>query len=504
VTTASDKLVVSRTSGFLGPDPRRVVARLFVPGHELLVHGQSRATPVLERILALDEDVVATTLASTMDKFAARYDDLPAVLAENFAAIAHRVGASDDLPEATRLLVGAYFTHEYSIESAALFNPSMVLHPDQSDLMPGEARVVLSLRAVGEGHLSSIEFRTGIADADGHVSIDESANHLVVGRPSEATFDRRLFHRALNELGDAGEDAAYVLETLPDPFTAGELDHALATLYDQLLTRHTADRTIEHLRWVASCNYQVGFPEETSLSQRVLMPVAPTETHGMEDARFVRFTDDDGTVTYYATYTAFDGAHVAPQMLKTIDFNSFRISQLAGAAAVNKGMALFPRRINGRYVALSRWDRENNAITTSADGHVWDDSTTVQTPVQPWELIQLGNCGSPIETAAGWLVLTHGVGPMRSYAIGAVLLDLEDPTRVIGRLTDPLLSPTETERDGYVPNVVYSCGALAHGGRLIVPYGCADSSIGIAVIDLPELLDQVAGHRTLTGGRHSG
>ena len=497
MSAKTNELVVSRTSGVLKPDPRRVVARLFVPGHEHLAYGQSRATPVLERILALDHEVVAATLSATMDKFSARYDDLPAVLAENFASVAHRVGASSDLPEPTRLLVGAYFTHEYSIEAAALFNPSIVLHPDQRDLMPGEARVVLSLRAVGEGHLSSIEFRTGVAGPDGQVRIDESANHLVVGQPCEATFDRRLFQRALSELGDAGEDAAYVLDTLPDPFTAGELDHALGTLYDQLLTRRTADRTIEHLRWVASCNYQVRFPEDSQLSQRVLLPVAPSESHGMEDARFVRFTDDDSTVTYYGTYTAFDGAHVAPQMLKTSDFNVFRVSQLAGPAATNKGMALFPRRINGRYVALSRWDRENNAITTSTDGHVWDDPTTVQTPVQPWELIQLGNCGSPIETPEGWLVLTHGVGPMRSYAIGALLLDLEDPTRLIAQLADPLLSPTEAEREGYVPNVAYSCGALAHGERLIIPYGCADTSIGIAVIDLPHLLDQIAGHHTL-------
>jgi predicted GH43/DUF377 family glycosyl hydrolase len=495
VNAATDELVISRTSGVLGPDPRRVVARLFVPGHEHLVYGQSRAAPVLERILALDQDVVAATLAATMDKFSARYDDLRAVLAENFASVAHRVGASSDLPEATRLLVGAYFTHECSIEAAALFNPSIVLHPDQCGLMPGEARVVLSLRAVGEGHLSSIEFRTGVAGPDGQVRIDESSNHLVVGRPCETTFDRRLFQRALGELSDAGEDAAYVLETLPDPFTAGELDHALGTLYDQLLTRRTADRTIESLRWVASCNYQVRFPQDSRLGQRVLMPIAPTESHGMEDARFVRFTDDDSTVTYYATYTAFDGAHVAPQLLKTSDFSAFHVFQLAGAAAANKGMALFPRRINGRYVALSRWDRENNAITTSTDEHVWDEPTTVQTPVQPWELIQLGNCGSPIETPEGWLVLTHGVGPMRSYAIGALLLDLEDPTRLIAQMPDPLLSPTEAERDGYVPNVAYSCGALAHGERLIVPYGCADTSISIAVIDLPHLLDQIAGHR---------
>jgi predicted GH43/DUF377 family glycosyl hydrolase len=341
--------------------------------------------------------------------------------------------------------------------------------------------------------MSSIEFRTGVAAPDGQLRIDGSADHLVMARACEAQFDRRLFQHALGELGDAGEDAAYVLDSLPDPFTAGELDHALGTLYDHLLGRRTADQTIEHLRWVASCNYRVRFPEDSELSQRVLLPVAPTESHGMEDARFVRFTDDDGTVTYYATYTAFDGAHIAPQMLQTKDFNTFRVSQLIGPAATNKGMALFPRRVKGRYVALSRWDRENNAVTTSEDAHVWDEPTTIQTPVQPWELIQLGNCGSPIETPEGWLVLTHGVGPMRGYAIGALLLDLDDPTRVVARLTDPLLSPTEGERDGYVPNVAYSCGALAHGDRLILPYGCSDTSVGVAVIDLPRLLDQLVG-----------
>ena len=446
------------------------------------------------RLLAIPEETVESLLANLERDFEPIHSNIDDIFREHYEAVKHHISDQKAVSDVRQRFIGACFTMEYAIESAALFNPSIVLHPDQRGVMADEARVVLSLRAVGEGHLSSIEFRTAVAGPDGQVCVDESLHPLVVGRTDEATFDRRLFHSALNELGDAGEDAAYVLETLPDPFTAGELDLALAALYDQLLSRHSADRTIEHLRWVASCNYQVRFPDDTQLSQRVLMPIAPTESHGMEDARFVRFTDDDGAVTYYATYTAFDGANVAPQLLKTSDFTTFRVSQLAGAAATNKGMALFPRRINGSYVALSRWDRENNAITTSSDGHTWDEPTTVQVPTQPWELIQLGNCGSPIETPAGWLVLTHGVGPMRSYAIGAVLLDLEDPTRLIARLTDPLLTPTEAEREGYVPNVAYSCGALVHNQRLIVPYGCADTSISIAVIDLPQLLDKLVAH----------
>jgi predicted GH43/DUF377 family glycosyl hydrolase len=485
----ADGLLLSRTSALLRPDPGRVVARLFVPGQEHLLPGGSRAAPVLDRILALDAHTVDATLAATMDRFATRDDDLPGVLAANFAAMAHRIGAASELPEATRLLVGAYFTQEYSVEAAALFNPSMVAHPDQSGLAANELRVVVSLRTVGEGHLSSIGFRTAIVDGHGQVRLDTATGPLRVGERLEASFDRGLFFNRLHELGDSGEDAAYVLGTLPDPFTAGELERALGELYNHLLSRHAADQTIEHLRWVASCNYQVRFPTDTLISQRVLFPMAPTESHGMEDARFVRFTDDDGAVTYHATYTAFDGSHVAPQMLTTDDFTTFRVSQLAGPAAVNKGMALFPRRIDGRFVALSRGDRENNAVTTSRDRRVWDEPTTVQTPLYPWELVQLGNCGSPIETAAGWLVLTHGVGPMRTYAIGAMLLDLHDPTRVLARLAEPLLSPTEAEREGYVPNVVYSCGALVHNERLIVPYGCADSSVSVAVIDMPALLD---------------
>jgi predicted GH43/DUF377 family glycosyl hydrolase len=491
VSSTTDRLVLSRTSAVLRPDPRRILARLFVPGHEHLLPGGSRAAPVLDRILALDDRTVAATLADTMDRFADRYDDLPRVLADNFAAVAHRIGARNVVPEATRLLVGAYFTQEYSVEAAALFNPSIVAHPDQSGVAAGELRVILSVRAVGEGHVSSIGFRTGVVDRDGQARLDPATDPLVVGEQDQASFDRRLFLSALHELGDAGEDAAHVLGTLPDPFSAGDLERAISRLYERLLTRSAADRTIEHLRWVASCNYQVRFPSGTQIGRRVLFPVAPTESHGMEDARFVRFTDDDGTVTYHAPYTAFDGAHVVPQMLKTDDFTTFRISPLTGPAAVNKGMALFPRRIDGRFVALSRGDRENNAVTTSEDGHIWDEPTTVQTPTHPWELIQLGNCGSPIETPAGWLVLTHGVGPMRRYAIGAMLLDLHDPTLVLAQLAEPLLSPTDAEREGYVPNVVYSCGALVHNERLIVPYGCADSSVSVAVIDLPALLDSM-------------
>jgi predicted GH43/DUF377 family glycosyl hydrolase len=498
--TASTPLVVSRTSGVLRPDPRRTVARLFVPGQEMMLHGHSRLNPVIERILAMTPDEMDATLATTMERFAGRHHDLPGLLQNNFELVAHRLGAATDLPLTTRLLIGAYFTHEYSVEAAALFNPSIVAHPDQTGVDTGETRVVLSLRGVGEGHLSSIEFRTGTVAADGQVRIDEAARDLVPAERRDATFSQAMFHRTLVGMGVDSEDAGFVLGSLPDPFTSAELDLVLGSLRGQEITRASAGRTIAHLRLIASCNYEVRFPKDSALDQRVLMPVAPTESHGMEDARFVRFTDDDGTVSYQATYTAFDGTSVAPQLLTTTDFVTFQSSQLTGPAAANKGMALFPRRIGGRFMALSRWDRENTSVASSADGHGWDEPTTIHRPRRPWELIQIGNCGSPIETAAGWLVLTHGVGPMRTYAIGAMLLDLDDPTRVLGELAEPLITPTESERDGYVPNVVYTCGALAHGDRLVLPYGCADSTIGIAVIDLPRLLNQLTAETGVADG----
>jgi predicted GH43/DUF377 family glycosyl hydrolase len=300
-----------------------------------------------------------------------------------------------------------------------------------------------------------------------------------------------LFRRVLRSMDDEGPNAAFVLDMLSDPFTGDELESALGTLHEQLVTRRGALETIERIRSIAATNYAVTFPDQSALSERVLLPTAPAESHGMEDARFVRFVDDGGTVVYHATYTAYDGAHIAPHVLTTTDFRSFASASLTGRGARDKGMALFPRCIDGHFVALSRWDRETNAVVTSRDLTVWDDPVSVQRPSEPWDLIQIGNCGSPIETAAGWVVLTHGVGPMRRYSIGAELLDLADPTRVIGRLTEPLLMPTEDERDGYVPNVVYSCGAMLHRDHIVVPYGMADANIGVATVPLAQLLDRL-------------
>jgi predicted GH43/DUF377 family glycosyl hydrolase len=479
--------VVSRVASVLRPDPHRVITQLFVPGHEQLIHGQSRVDPVTARILDLDPQTVDETLATTLALFGDRHRDLPATLNEHFDLVAHRLGTPAALSTSARLLIGAYFTHEYALEAAAVTNPSIVAHPDQAGVPVDQLRVLLSLRAIGEGHRSSIEFRTGLITADGQLHIDEPGRYVTTGRRCESRYDRQRFHRALRNLGD-GEDALYIVDSLPDPFTDGDLDQVLTALQSQRVTRPTAERTTEHARQITANNYEVAFTADTPLSERALLPRAPTESQGMEDLRLTRFIDDDETITYHGTYTAYDGQHVTPQLLTTTDFQSFQVAQLTGPAAVNKGMALFPRPVHGRRLALSRWDRENISIAASSDGYRWEQATTIAMPRHEWEIIQIGNCGSPIETADGWLVLTHGVGPMRRYAIGAMLLDIDDPTRVRGRLSRPLIGPSDTERDGYVPNVTYTCGAIAHHDRLVMPYGSADSAVGVATIDLPRLL----------------
>jgi predicted GH43/DUF377 family glycosyl hydrolase len=448
--------MVTRLDTALSADPARVLARLFVPGHELVGATESRATGVLARICALPEEEVRSTLRDVLARYTGRHRDLRSTLAAHYGAIAHRVPDGDALTEERRTLIGAWFTHEYSVEAAALFNPSIVPHPDQSGLPAGHVRFVMSLRAVGEGHLSSVEFRTGVLGAGHELSLDDPGPHVETGRPGPAVQDRALFAAMLAEDGSDAESASFLIGSLPTRFGEEELERAIEALTRQRVTRHGGARTAERARCIARCSYEVEFSQRSTIAERVLWPHAPSEARGMEDARFVRVVSDDGTATYRATYTAFDGDRIAPQLIETSDFRRFRISQLSGPAAKNKGMALFPRTIGGRHVALSRWDRENNAIATSPDGLSWGEPRTLHVPTRAWELTQTGNCGSPVETDQGWLVLTHGVGPMREYAIGALLLDLEEPSRVIGALREPLMSPRDDERDGYVPNVVYS------------------------------------------------
>jgi predicted GH43/DUF377 family glycosyl hydrolase len=489
--TVAQNSLLTRTPHRLVPDASRTLCRLFVPGQETLIRGESRAMTVIDRILGLSDEAAASTLDRTLARFSGQHRDLAETLERDFRLVAHRLGSNIRVGPVRRQLIGAYFTQEYAIEAAALFNPSMVAHPDQTGCQPGEVRFIMSLRAVGEGHLSSIEFRTGILGSGSQIRLDPPGPFLDTGDARPVPYDRDLFQDKLAEVAADDENARFLVSILPSRFTAAELDVALAQLSDQHVTRGDSAALAEMVRWVAASSYAVEFGEHSALSERVLWPAGPAESHGMEDARFVRFTDG-GDVTYYATYTAFDGSQVAPHLLQTTDFLTFTVSQLSGPAARNKGMALFPRRIAGRYVALSRWDRESNAIGYSADGRRWGEAITVQTPEHPWELIQLGNCGSPIETARGWLVFTHGVGPMREYAIGAVLLDLDRPERIIAALPEPLLVADESERDGYVPNVVYSCGPMIHGDEIVLPYGCSDSSVRIATVSLSLLLEQLS------------
>jgi predicted GH43/DUF377 family glycosyl hydrolase len=391
------------------------------------------------------------------------------------------------------LLLGAYFTQEYALESAALFNPSMVWHPDQSGLPEGSKRFVLSLRAVGEGHISSITFRSGVIDASHTIHLDKPTRFVTAPEPvPNATYDKALFRRKLIELGVGDGFVENVFSQLSDEFTLGELYQAIAAVRREHRHRLTEFETVASgIIALAKSNYEITFSPDQTLSERAIFPYSPTEMNGIEDARFVCFHDDDGNACYYATYTAFDGKVILPQLLETDDFSRFRISTLNGPEVKNKGLALFPRKIDGLYAMLSRQDGENIYIMFSDMLHFWYTKQLLMKPTFPWEFVQIGNCGSPIETDAGWLVLSHGVGPMRKYSMGAFLLDLKDPTRVIGRMCEPLLSPNETEREGYVPNVIYSCGAAVHNGELIIPYAMSDYASTFATVALDDVLSRM-------------
>ena len=485
--------LVTRSPQRLAADPSRVITRLFVPGTEGFEHQDSRAGAVLKRILALDEDEVRWALDDVVTRFDGRHRDLVGTFRDHADELADRLNTDIELSPARMLLLGATFTSEYAIEAAALCNPSIVAHPDQAGTAAGSLRFVMSVRGIGEGHRSSIGFRSGVVDVEGGVTVDAPARFATVGSVGSTLLDAAVFRSELARLHDGGEAADYVLDALGDRFTRADLDEQLEALRAHRSTRGHAQETISLIRAIAERFYAVEFADEIPLSERVLCPTLAAESAGMEDARFVRFVNDDGSVRFYATYTAYSGSEISQQLLETTDFQSFTSAPMTGTAAANKGLALFPRRIGGRFAAMSRSDRESNSVAYADDPFVWMDSAPCQRPTQAWEAVQLGNCGPPIETEAGWLVLTHGVGPMRTYRIGAILLDLEEPTRIIGQLRQPLLSPAADEQDGYVPNVVYSCGALVHGETLVIPYGIGDAAIGIATVPLRELLAELDG-----------
>lgn len=482
--------IVQRTDVILRGDPHRVLCRLFIPGEEELIRGTSRARELVDRAMALTEDQVKVTLAETLAKFSSRHADLERHLLEHYAAVAPLTERTEGASLERRTLIGAYLTQEYAFESTAYFNPSLTIHPDQSGTASGELRVIMSVRAVGEGHISSLVFRTGTLRPDGDVVIDPPSRFASTRATRFTALRSRILHQAATDAGIDSADLQFVLGMLPDTFTPEELISRLNALpHPTPIEDHNI--ITEMLQALSTSSYEVDFDPSTDLSERVLWPTSTDERRGIEDARITRFVDERGHVIYRASYTGFDGAKVVSRILETEDFRMFTSMPLSGIAVRNKGVAFFPRLIEGAYLALSRWDRESNSIAYSSDGYHWDDYVTYHVATEPWELIHVGNCGPPMETSSGWLVLTHGAGPMRRYVISAVLLDLNDPSRVIAAYPWPLLEPQEDERSGYVPNVVYSCGGLIYRGTLVLPYGFSDCATRIARVDVEALLGRM-------------
>jgi len=479
------KLHIRRKRAKIERNISRVITRPNIPGR------LNRVSQIANRVLRLNKSEAAGLYSKVSLSFSDRHKNFEKMLLRHFDMVSEQVPDKKELDLTKKLLIGAYFTMEYSIESAAIFNPSIIPHPDQEDIKPGSRRFIMSFRATGEGHISSIVFRSGIIDKNSTLVFDPISKYLETPKIlHDRHYDRHLFKHKLKDMDAWNDTSARIFETTPESFTFEELRSIIDEKYPRLHDENK-DEAIKNILWLAHSNYFIKFNSEIQLSERVIFPVSENESRGIEDARFVKFVDDDGAITYYATYTAYNGRSILPQLLTTKDFISFDIATLNGKAVQNKGMALFPRKINGQYAMLSRQDGENNYIMFSDNLHFWEEARIIQEPTYPWEFIQIGNCGSPIETSEGWLVLTHGVGPLRQYAIGAILLELENPEKIIGRLREPLISPKKEEREGYVPNVVYSCGAMIHHDMLIIPYAMSDIASGIANIKVDDLIERI-------------
>lgn len=481
-------LNVKRSTQLIERNVSRVICRLLMYGSD-----PERIKSIVKRIRKLDDTEVETLLEKVIEDFSVRHKKIRGIFENHYKQVHGFMSyeTRKSFSENQKLLIGAFFTMEYAIESAALFNPSIVPHPDQSKTSEGELHFIMSLRAVGEGHISSIVFRSGMINSEGEVRFEPASSYVKTPEVENPVYRKKLFHSKLEEMNACDEVAKYLLDLLPQKFIYDELKEQITELSER--PKFEPARQIEcfkHMQHLADSDYQLKFEPDHHLSERVIFPVSEEESGGIEDARFVKFLGDDPSQTvYYAIYTAYDGRTIMPQLIETYDFNIFKIKPLYGDAVKNKGMALFPRKINGHYVMLSRQDGENNRIMFSKRLHHWQESEIIQKPQEPWEMIQLGNCGSPIELPEGWLVITHGVGPMRTYSIGAILLDLENPAKVIGRLKEPLLTPDKQAVIGYVPNVVYTCGAIIHNGHLIIPYAISDFQPAIASIEVDELIN---------------
>lgn len=472
----------------LRSDDRRVIARPFILG-------ANRVRSLFARLEHIPEEQVEPLLREVEHAYADRHPKLAFVFLEHYESGAAMVGWTGHWSTGRRLLAGAYLTMEYSIDSAALFNPSIVLHPDQSGVEPGGVRFVMSLRATGEGHVSSIVFREGTIHADQRVEVDPIPPRL---HRSRIAPDRRylkpLFTRKLREMGISMNGVAQrVLDKLAERFTLVDLNRAVDEIRNG--NGHGLEgQAQEHLRtilWLGQSNFHIELAPDSTLQELVIFPMSEEQSNGLEDVRLTRFVDDDGSVIYHGTYTAYNGVRTLPMLLHTSDFKRIEFASLNGSAALNKGMALFPRKINGLYVMCSRIDGENLFIAKSDSVHFWETAEKLIAPRHPWELFQIGNCGAPIETEHGWILLTHGVGPMRTYAIGAMLLDLDDPCKILGHLREPIIEPEGEDREGYVPNVVYTCGALEHDDHLYIPFAAADKRTNFVVVETQDLVDRL-------------
>lgn len=483
-------ITVTRKDVLFQPDASRVIARF-------LYTTDARSMELITRIMSLSEKQQQEMQTQVLRDFSKRHRSVSRIFEKHFNRLAplfkQLIIDPDKLSPVQKVLIGSYFTMEYSIEAAAFFNPSIMEDPDQSELATGEKRVILSFRATGEGHISSVVFRSGIIDSRNNITIEpagkmlESPEHI-----KNHSYRKVSFLRKLEEM-QAYNSKAYsvIMDKLTDTFTYEELKRYVEETRTLIRDDLQSLVLLNEMMWLASSHYEIDFSVDTAISERVIFPIADTEIKGIEDARFVRFIADDGEVTYYATYTAYDGITILPKLLLTKDFYHFKVMPVHGEVAQNKGMALFPRKINGKFAMLCRVDGVNNYISFSENINVWRHASLLQTPKYPWEFVQMGNCGSPIETPEGWLVITHGVGPVREYSLGISLLDLENPEKEIGRLSTPLLMPNEKEREGYVPNVVYSCGSMMHNDSLIIPYAMSDHASTYATVNLAELIAEL-------------
>ncbi|MEA3445201.1 MAG: response regulator [Bacteroidota bacterium] len=468
------------------PDPKRIIARFFFAGPD-------RAKSIIKKVIDMPEQAASLVLNQSLREFSSRHRNISMVFKKHFERVCDimdgKNGDLNQLSEYKRMLIGAYFTNEYSIESAAFFNPSMVEDPDQSGLQAGQKRVIISFRATGEGHISSVVFRSGILDQNNDLVLLPAGNLLDEANAiKNYVYQKEAFCNKLQEMGIEEKIVMHVMDKLRFEFDYNELNQAIDSGIHELNPDLTQKKMFQSIAWLADSHYSISFSFDTGLSERVIFPIAAAESNGIEDARFVKFTDDDGSIRYYGTYTAYNGYTILPKLIATKDFYKFDIMPIHGENAQNKGMALFPRKINGQYAMLARLDGVNNYIMYADDINIWHKAIKIQEPKFPWEFIQIGNCGSPIETEYGWLVITHGVGTMRKYSLGATLLDLEDPTKIIGQLNEPLLSPNEEEREGYVPNVVYSCGSIINNNELVIPYAASDTASTYATVPIDELL----------------